>query len=237
MIGELRQAYDDAEADDDVWIIARHRERACVLRRRRRQRDPRRRAGRLRRAVPLDVRAVGGAAGRHAAVPHDDQADPRRGQRPVLRRRARLGHHRRHRDRVGPGRVLRSAREHRPGVGARDGAARARAADQHRHADRAHGPPRAHERGSARTSSGSSPRSSSTTACSNGRGRSRRIVNRNAPLAVRGTRLAIRRGLDLPMHEAEIMAETFRERVVRTDDAKEGPQAFVEKREPVWRCR
>ena len=63
------------------------------------------------------------------------------------------------------------------------------------------------------------------------------IVNRNAPLAVRGTRLAIRRGRDLPMHEAEIMAEAFRERVVRTDDAKEGPQAFLEKRDPEWRCQ
>jgi enoyl-CoA hydratase/carnithine racemase len=63
------------------------------------------------------------------------------------------------------------------------------------------------------------------------------LVNRNAPLAVRGTRLAIRRGLDLPMYEAEVMAETFRERVVRTEDAKEGPRAFMEKRDPVWRCR
>jgi enoyl-CoA hydratase/carnithine racemase len=63
------------------------------------------------------------------------------------------------------------------------------------------------------------------------------IVNRNAPLAVRGTRLAIRRGLDLPMYEAEVLAEAFRERVVRTDDAKEGPLAFVEKRPPQWRCR
>jgi enoyl-CoA hydratase/carnithine racemase len=63
------------------------------------------------------------------------------------------------------------------------------------------------------------------------------IVNRNAPLAVRGTRLAIRAGLDVPLHEAEIMGEAFRERVVRTDDAKEGPRAFVEKRDPVWRCR
>jgi enoyl-CoA hydratase/carnithine racemase len=71
-------------------------------------------------------------------------------------------------------------------------------------------------------------------------GRAREIaalVNRNAPLAVRGTRLAIRRGLDLPMHDAEVMAETFRERVVRTEDAKEGPLAFIEKRDPVWRCR
>ena len=63
------------------------------------------------------------------------------------------------------------------------------------------------------------------------------LVNRNAPLAVRGTRLAIRKGLDLPLHEAEILAESFRERVVRTDDAKEGPQAFLEKREPKWQCR
>jgi len=63
------------------------------------------------------------------------------------------------------------------------------------------------------------------------------VVNRNAPLAVRGTRLAIRRGLDLPMHDAEVMAETFRERVVRTDDAKEGPAAFMEKREPEWKCQ
>jgi enoyl-CoA hydratase/carnithine racemase len=63
------------------------------------------------------------------------------------------------------------------------------------------------------------------------------VVNRNAPLAVRGTRLAIRKGLDVPLHEAEIMAEAFRERVVRTDDAQEGPRAFTEKRDPVWRCR
>ncbi len=63
------------------------------------------------------------------------------------------------------------------------------------------------------------------------------LVNRNAPLAVRGTRLAIRKGLDVPLSEAEIMGEAFRERVVRTDDAKEGPRAFMEKREPVWRCQ
>ena len=63
------------------------------------------------------------------------------------------------------------------------------------------------------------------------------IVNRNAPLAVRGTRLAIRRGIDLPMYEAEVLAETFRERVLRTDDAKEGPLAFMEKRAPRWQCK
>jgi len=60
------------------------------------------------------------------------------------------------------------------------------------------------------------------------------LVNRNAPLAVRGTRLAIRKGRDLPLHEAEILAEAFRERVIPTNDAKEGPLAFMEKREPNW---
>jgi enoyl-CoA hydratase/carnithine racemase len=63
------------------------------------------------------------------------------------------------------------------------------------------------------------------------------LVNRNAPLAVRGTRLAIRKGRDLPLHEAEILAEAFRERVLRTEDAREGPRAFLEKRDPQWKCR
>ena len=60
------------------------------------------------------------------------------------------------------------------------------------------------------------------------------LVNRNAPLAVRGTRLAIRKGLDLPLHEAEILAEAFRERVVRTDDAKEGPRRSSRSATPKW---
>jgi enoyl-CoA hydratase/carnithine racemase len=60
------------------------------------------------------------------------------------------------------------------------------------------------------------------------------IVNRNAPLAVRGTRLAIRKGMDIPLNEAEIMAEAFRERVLYTKDAREGPAAFLEKRDPNW---
>ena len=63
------------------------------------------------------------------------------------------------------------------------------------------------------------------------------LVNRNAPLAVRGTRLAIHKTLDLPLHEGEILAEAYRERVKLTEDALEGPRAFNEKREPVWRAR
>ncbi|MEU1981096.1 enoyl-CoA hydratase-related protein [Nocardia sp. NPDC019395] len=63
------------------------------------------------------------------------------------------------------------------------------------------------------------------------------IVNSNAPLAVRGTRLAIVKGLNIPLHEAEMLAESFRERVTRTEDALEGPKAFIEKRTPDWQCR
>ena len=60
------------------------------------------------------------------------------------------------------------------------------------------------------------------------------LINRNAPLAVRGTRLAIRKGLGLPLYEAELLAESYRERVLHTDDARKGPRAFLEKREPKW---
>ena len=63
------------------------------------------------------------------------------------------------------------------------------------------------------------------------------MVNSNAPLAVRGTRLAIHKTLDLPLHEAEILAEAFRERNLHTEDSLEGPRAFVEKRAPKWQCR
>lgn len=63
------------------------------------------------------------------------------------------------------------------------------------------------------------------------------IVNRNAPLAVRGTRMAIRKGISLPVYEAELLAEAYRERVTKTEDALEGPRAFVEKRPPNWQCK
>ena len=63
------------------------------------------------------------------------------------------------------------------------------------------------------------------------------VVNSNAPLAVRGTRLAILKGLELPLHEAEMLAEAFRERNLHTEDSLEGPKAFVQKRTPNWQCR
>lgn len=61
-------------------------------------------------------------------------------------------------------------------------------------------------------------------------------VNKNAPLAVRGTRMAIRKGQSLPIYEAELLAESYRMRCAQTQDAVEGPKAFLEKRDPKWTC-
>ena len=63
------------------------------------------------------------------------------------------------------------------------------------------------------------------------------VVNSNAPLAVRGTRLAIRKSLELPINEAELLAESYRMRVAASQDALEGPRAFAEKRAPTWQGR
>jgi enoyl-CoA hydratase/carnithine racemase len=63
------------------------------------------------------------------------------------------------------------------------------------------------------------------------------IVNRNAPLAARGTRLGIRKGYSLPVYEAELVAESYRMRVAQTEDALEGPLSFKEKRAPNWKGR
>ncbi|MGE0388285.1 MAG: enoyl-CoA hydratase/isomerase family protein [Gammaproteobacteria bacterium] len=63
------------------------------------------------------------------------------------------------------------------------------------------------------------------------------MLNANAPLAVRGTRLAIRKSLSLPINEAELLAEQYRIRVAATEDAVEGPKAFMEKRPPRWKGR
>jgi enoyl-CoA hydratase/carnithine racemase len=63
------------------------------------------------------------------------------------------------------------------------------------------------------------------------------LVNRNAPLAVRGTRMAIRKGLSLPVYEAELLAENYRMKTTLTQDAIEGPAAFMDKRDPIWKGR
>lgn len=64
----------------------------------------------------------------------------------------------------------------------------------------------------------------------------RRII-RNAPLAVEAVKELALRALDLPWEPVARMSELYRALIGATDDAKEGPRAFVEKREAVYRGR
>ncbi|HXW85298.1 MAG TPA: enoyl-CoA hydratase-related protein, partial [Candidatus Binataceae bacterium] len=62
-------------------------------------------------------------------------------------------------------------------------------------------------------------------------------VAANAPIAVHASRnLAVRAFVD---DDASIQRDTITEfqRVLQTEDAKEGPRAFIEKREPLWKGR
>ena len=97
MVAELRAAYDEAENDDDIWLLIVTGTGRAFCTGADVERDPRGRQGDLRTALPVHLRPVGGAAGGHAAVPADGQTGAHRHQRNVLRRRAGLGHHRRHR--------------------------------------------------------------------------------------------------------------------------------------------
>ena len=64
----------------------------------------------------------------------------------------------------------------------------------------------------------------------------RRII-RNAPLAVEAVKELALRALDMPWEPVSRLSELYRALIGTTEDAKEGPRAFVEKREPVYRGR
>ena len=59
----------------------------------------------------------------------------------------------------------------------------------------------------------------------------------NAPLAVRAAKAAVWRGLDLPLEEGLRLEQLLAEPVRQSEDAQEGPRAFVEKRRPEFKGR
>ena len=62
-------------------------------------------------------------------------------------------------------------------------------------------------------------------------------ISRNAPLAVEAVKELALRALDLPWEPVARMSDLYRALIGTTEDAKEGPRAFVEQREPVYRGR
>jgi enoyl-CoA hydratase len=61
-----------------------------------------------------------------------------------------------------------------------------------------------------------------------------RRINANAPLAVQATKESVMRGLALNLDDAYDVESEMSKRIFKTEDAKEGPKAFAEKRPPVW---
>ena len=60
-------------------------------------------------------------------------------------------------------------------------------------------------------------------------------ITSNAPLAVQATKESVLRGLRVDLDEAYKIETELATKVFSSDDAKEGPAAFAEKRAPVWK--
>jgi enoyl-CoA hydratase len=56
----------------------------------------------------------------------------------------------------------------------------------------------------------------------------------NAPLAIQAVKKSVLTGLRLNLKEAFDQELALAAQVFMTEDAKEGPRAFAEKRKPVW---
>jgi enoyl-CoA hydratase/carnithine racemase len=62
-------------------------------------------------------------------------------------------------------------------------------------------------------------------------------IAENAPLAVRAAKAAVWQGLDLPLEEGLRLEQLLAEPVRQSEDAKEGPRSFLEKRKPRFKGR
>jgi enoyl-CoA hydratase len=64
-----------------------------------------------------------------------------------------------------------------------------------------------------------------------------RRITVNAPLAVQATKESVLRGMALSFEDALALEDELAGQVFQSEDAKEGPRAFAEKRPPVWSGR
>ena len=62
-------------------------------------------------------------------------------------------------------------------------------------------------------------------------------IIRNGPLGVRSAKESMIRGLGRTLEDAIRLENLLFSTLTRTDDFKEGPQAFTEKRDPIWKGR
>ncbi len=63
------------------------------------------------------------------------------------------------------------------------------------------------------------------------------LMAANAPVAVQTAKAAVHRGADMALNEGLRLEQDLAAFLYTTEDAKEGPRAFLEKRIPVWKGR
>ena len=61
-----------------------------------------------------------------------------------------------------------------------------------------------------------------------------RRITANAPLAVQATKQSVWEGLGMSLKDAYRNESAISSAIFQTEDAKEGPKAFAEKRTPNW---
>ena len=58
-----------------------------------------------------------------------------------------------------------------------------------------------------------------------------------APLAVQAIKQIVYQGRNLPVEYSQRLGAPLNSRIQATEDAREGPRAFSEKRRPIWKIR